>query len=101
MMTTTTAKQSLKIRSFIERKEAANFPITVVLALHLLEEKHAANSFWKPYIDIFPVAMPIPLFFTPKDMIGLKGTTVIRTKHHYLCRLSCLTVNKNVIRGYF
>lgn len=48
------------------------------LAACLLQEKHAKDSFWAPYIAALPVSFPQgPLFFTPEDLALLEGSFLL------------------------
>ncbi|XP_065184689.1 actin-histidine N-methyltransferase-like [Sycon ciliatum] len=59
------------IRSDALCKEMPN----VVLALHLLNEKHKRDSFWKHYIHTLPETYHTPLYYSPEEMKLLQGTS--------------------------
>ena len=50
---------------------------SVKLAVFLLLEKNRTpKSFWKEYIDVLPRSMSLPLFWKPKELLALKGTSI-------------------------
>ena len=50
------------------------------LAAFLLRERAAGDSFWKPYLDLLPEALPgFPLFFEPEVLDLLRGSSALET----------------------
>jgi len=58
---------------------------SVVLALHLLCERRAESSPWKPYLDIMPDTYTTPLYFTPDELKLLKGSPAQSRLHSPYC----------------
>lgn len=50
------------------------------LAAFLLEERRAASSFWRPYLDVLPDSFPhSPLFFSEEELALLEGSMALQT----------------------
>ena len=73
MMSVETAKSS-SIGSLIERDPLLQTMPNVVLAVHLLIERNSPASIWEPYINILPHSYSTVLYFSPKQLEGLKGS---------------------------
>ncbi len=49
------------------------------LAAFLLQEKHAADSFWAPYLATLPESLHhLPFFYTPEQLALLEGSSAQR-----------------------
>jgi histone-lysine N-methyltransferase SETD3 len=76
MLSVETAKSS-SIGTLIERDPLLKTMPNVVLAIHLLIERNSPASIWEPYINILPHAYNTVLYFTPKQLEGLKGSPAL------------------------
>lgn len=67
------------------------------LACLLLQERSAADSFWRPYLDTLPESFPrLPIFFSPEELALLEGSAALgrirerksglAAEHRNLCR---------------
>jgi len=57
----------------LEIHNMSNVNLTCALMLEFVQQ----NSFWRPYLDMFPSEYNTCLYYTEKDMEMLKGTTVL------------------------
>ena len=48
---------------------------SVKLATFLVFEKQRASSKWRPYIDVMPRQLSLPLFWSPEELSHLQGTS--------------------------
>lgn len=48
-----------------------------ILAVFLLYERFNPSSFWKPYLDVLPKELEIPMFWKEEERELLKGTWVL------------------------
>jgi histone-lysine N-methyltransferase SETD3 len=47
-------------------------------AAYLLQEKHAEDSFWRPYLDLLPESYAhVPILFEPEDLAHLRGSFTV------------------------
>ena len=76
MLSVETAKSS-SIGTLIERDPLLKTMPNVVLAIHLLIERNSPSSFWEAYINVLPHAYNTVLYFTPKQLEGLKGSPAL------------------------
>ena len=76
MLSVDTAKAS-SIGTLIERDPLLKTMPNVVLAIHLLIERNSPASIWEPYINILPHVYNTVLYFTPKQLEGLKGSPAL------------------------
>lgn len=63
----------------------------VALAVHVLNEVYNSSSFWKPYLDALPVSYDTVMYFTPDEMMELKGSPAFGNRRA-LCA-QCKLVN--------
>eukprot|EP00742_Colponemidia_sp_Colp-10_P004263 GILJ01004548.1.p1 GENE.GILJ01004548.1~~GILJ01004548.1.p1 ORF type:complete len:447 (-),score=75.82 GILJ01004548.1:54-1394(-) len=54
---------------------ADNFHVLLFL---LLQEMHNPKSFWKPYLDLLPRRVEVPLYFSEDELQLLKGSTLLK-----------------------
>ncbi|CAH1261882.1 SETD3 [Branchiostoma lanceolatum] len=73
MLTTETARES-SLGPLIKKDRILQVMANVSLALHVLCEKYTSNSFWAPYINIFPGTYTTPLYFEEGEMLHLQGS---------------------------
>ena len=73
MMTLNTAQQG-PLKKVIEEKQISP---TMIMALHLLNEKLNPSSFYKDWISLLPEAFETPLFWGEEDLAGLQGSTIL------------------------
>jgi protein-histidine N-methyltransferase len=76
MLSVDTAKAS-SIGTLIERDPLLKTMPNVVLAIHLLIERNSPASLWEPYINVLPHSYNTVLYFTPKQLEGLKGSPAL------------------------
>jgi len=76
MMSVETAKAS-SIGSLIERDPLLTSMPNVVLAVHLLIERNSPASMWENYINVLPHSYNTVLYYTTKQMEGLKGSPAL------------------------
>jgi len=76
MMSVETARTS-SIGFLVERDPLLKTMPNVVLSIHLLVEKNSPASIWEPYINILPHSYNTVLYFTPKQLEGLRGSPVL------------------------
>jgi len=76
MMSVETAKAS-SIGSLIERDPLLTSMPNVVLAVHLLIERNSPASIWENYINVLPHSYNTVLYYTTKQMEGLKGSPAL------------------------
>jgi len=76
MLSVATARSS-SIGTLIERDPLLKTMPNVVLAIHLLIERNSPSSFWEAYINVLPHAYNTVLYFTPKQLEGLKGSPAL------------------------
>ena len=76
MMSVETAKSS-SIGSLIERDPLLQTMPNVVLAVHLLIERNSPASIWEPYINVLPHSYSTVLYFSPRQLEGLKGSPAL------------------------
>ena len=72
-MTLNTAQQG-PLKKVIEEKQISP---TMIMALHLLNEKLNPSSFYKDWISLLPEAFETPLFWGEEDLAGLQGSTIL------------------------
>ncbi|ORZ38714.1 hypothetical protein BCR44DRAFT_60646 [Catenaria anguillulae PL171] len=89
-MSILSAQRSVRLRDVLTTMRN-QLPASLLMILHLLEQRFTTNSFWKPYLDILPETYPLLPFFNPEDMAELKGTAVVR---------DCANTLKDMLRGY-
>ncbi|KAI1295480.1 Actin-histidine N-methyltransferase [Halotydeus destructor] len=68
MLTTESALEDVKFANFVEEDAIVKTMPNVLLALHLLNEHSKCDSFWAPYIKIFPRQYKTPLYCSQDDM---------------------------------
>lgn len=90
MMTTGTAKESL-LGPLIEEDQILQAMPSVVLALHVLCERRQPDSFWEPYINVLPNEYTTPLYFSPEELLQLKGSPA---------QSDCIKQYRNIARQY-
>jgi len=76
MMSVETARTS-SIGFLVERDPLLKTMPNVVLSIHLLVEKNSPASIWEPYINILPHTYNTVLYFTPKQLEGLRGSPAL------------------------
>ncbi|KAK3092996.1 hypothetical protein FSP39_009816 [Pinctada imbricata] len=80
MITTESAKASV-LGPLIANDRILGAMPSVVLALHLINERRTSDSFWGPYINVMPENVSNPLYFTPDDIKLLKGSPAQKKFH--------------------
>eukprot|EP01048_Picozoa_sp_COSAG05_P023751 COSAG05_NODE_5276_length_1217_cov_1.228086_1_plen_194_part_01 len=73
MMTLNTAQAGPLARVISEKQMSP----TIILALHLLNEKLNASSFFQPWISLLPHSFETPLFWADEEVKLLEGSTII------------------------
>lgn len=56
----------------------------VALALLLLLQRRDPQSFWKPYVNILPQKYTTVLYFSPDEMLHLKGSPAFGNSSQYM-----------------
>lgn len=73
MMTLNTAQQG-QLKQVVEEKQMSP---TIIMALHLMNEKLNPNSFYTPWISVLPETFETPLFWGEEDLAKLQGSTIL------------------------
>jgi hypothetical protein len=73
MMTLNTAQQG-PLKQVVEEKQMSP---TIILALHLMNERLNPNSFYKPWLSALPETFETPLFWSEEELAGLQGSTML------------------------
>jgi histone-lysine N-methyltransferase SETD3 len=73
MLMTLNTAQAGPLSAVLSRKQLSP---TVVMALHLLNEKHNASSAFQPWLSVLPTTFETPLSWTEDEMAALNGSTV-------------------------
>lgn len=60
----------------IKAEPIQKMPSVKLAVFLLLEKNRTPKSFWKEYIDVLPRSMSLPLFWKPKELLALKGTSI-------------------------
>mmetsp|Transcript_1430 Transcript_1430/g.2026 ORF Transcript_1430/g.2026 Transcript_1430/m.2026 type:complete len:503 (-) Transcript_1430:138-1646(-) len=90
MITSTQASQS-PLGQVMMKDEAFGTMPNLMLAVHLMFESLNPDSFYRPYLDVLPRQLPLPLFFTSEELKELKGSST-----YY----DALKIQKQTLRQY-
>jgi len=73
MLTLKTAQEGPLGKIFSEKR----LNPTVIMALHLMNEKQNATSAWKPWLDVLPSTFETPIYWSEADLEEMKGSTLL------------------------
>lgn len=79
-------KSAVRYSSFGHLVEKLNLNSSLTLLLLLMHESARKDSRWKPYFDVLPRSVPLPLFWDRTDVAklkGLQGNVVKSTVSYY------------------